>query len=61
MEFMRFAVKYFTNKQKKTEHNNHSVNSCVITVPETINSKYNSKVEIIQEWDEKIVNANTIV
>ncbi|MER5174257.1 MAG: hypothetical protein ABJB76_08555 [Candidatus Nitrosocosmicus sp.] len=59
-EFMRFAAKYFTNNQNDYEHNNHSITSCLLLVPETINSKCNFKVKIIQEWDGKEANANTI-
>lgn len=58
-EFMRFAAKYFTNNQKDPKHN-PSTKSCLIRVPETINSKYNFKVEIRQKWDGKEANANII-
>jgi hypothetical protein len=62
-EFMRFAVKYFTNnhQQKGTKQNDSaSVTSCFITVPETINIKDNSKVRIMQKWDGKVTNVNSI-
>jgi hypothetical protein len=58
-EFMRFAAKYFTNNQKDPKHN-PSTKSCLIRVPETINSKYNFRVEIRQKWDGKEANANII-
>ena len=56
---MRFAAKYFTNNQKDPKHN-PSTKSCLIRVPETINSKYNFRVEIRQKWDGKEANANII-
>ncbi len=62
-EFMRFAAKYFTNnhQQKGTKQNNSaSVTSCFIRVPETINTKDNSKVTIIQKWDGKATNVSAI-
>ncbi len=58
-EFMRFTAKYFTNNQKDPKHN-PSTKSCLIRVPETINSKYNFKIGIIQKWDEKEADANPI-
>ena len=62
-EFMRFASKYFTNshQQKGTKQNDSaSVTSCFIMVPETINTKDNSKVRIIQKWDGKATNVSAI-
>jgi hypothetical protein len=62
-EFMRFAAKYFTNthQQKGTKQNDTaSVTSCFITIPETINTKDNSKVRIIQKWDAKATNVSAI-
>jgi hypothetical protein len=59
-EFMRFAVKYFTANLKNLKHN-PSIKSCFIMIPETINSKYNFIVEIIQKWDGREANANTII
>jgi hypothetical protein len=58
-EFMRFAAKYFTNNQKDPKHN-PSIKSCLIRVPETINSKYNFNVKIRQKWDGKEANASVI-
>ncbi|MDN5845998.1 MAG: DNA primase noncatalytic subunit PriX [Candidatus Nitrosocosmicus sp.] len=49
-EFIRFAGKYLTNNKGDSKHN-PSIYSCLIRIPETINSKYNEKVRIIQEWD----------
>src|SRR5919112_808862 len=58
-EFMRFAAKYLTNNLKGPKHN-PSTKSCLIRVPETINSKYNFTVEIRQKWDGKEANASMI-
>ena len=49
-EFIRFAAKYFTNGKGDPKHN-PSIHSCLIRIPGTINSKYNERVKIIQEWD----------
>jgi hypothetical protein len=49
-EFIRFAAKYFTDNKGDPKHN-PSIHSCLIRIPETINSKYNEKVKIIQKWD----------
>jgi hypothetical protein len=65
-EFMRFSATYFTtnNHQQKdlnqNNNNNISIKSCFITVPETTNIKNNHIVEVIQKWDGKVSNANTI-
>ncbi len=58
-EFMRYAAKYFTNNQKDPKHN-PSTKSCLVRVPETINSKYNFSVEIRQKWDGKEADASII-
>jgi len=58
-EFMMFAVKYFTNDLKNLKHK-PSIKSCLIMVPETINSKYNLKIEIVRKWDGKDADANKI-
>lgn len=49
-EFIRFASKYLTNGKGDPNHN-PSVNSCLIRIPGTINSKYNNTVKIIQQWN----------
>ncbi len=49
-EFIRFAAKYFTNGKGDPKHN-PSIHSCLIRIPGTINSKYNERVKIVQEWD----------
>ncbi|MDN5845873.1 MAG: DNA primase noncatalytic subunit PriX [Candidatus Nitrosocosmicus sp.] len=59
-EFIRFASKYFTNNKGDPKHN-PSIYSCLIRIPESINSKYNEKVKIIQEWDGIEVIATALV
>ncbi len=59
-EFIRFAAKYFTNNKEDPKHN-PSINLCLIRIPETINSKYNEKVKIIQKWDGIEAIANPLV
>ncbi len=59
-EFIRFVAKYFTNGKGDPKHN-PSIHSCLIRLPETINSKYNERVKIIQKWDGVEAMANTIV
>ena len=59
-EFVRFAEKYLTEGNGDPKHN-PSINSCLIRIPETINSKYNEKVKIIQKWDCIEAIANPLV
>jgi hypothetical protein len=59
-EFIRFAAKYFTNGKGDPKHN-PSVHSCLIRIPETVNSKHNEKVKIIQKCDGVEATANPIV
>lgn len=59
-EFIRFAAKYFTNNKGDPKHN-PSIYSCLIRIPESINSKYNEKVKIIQEWDGVEAMSNSLV
>ena len=59
-EFIRFAAKYLTNGKEDPKHN-PSINSCLIRVPETINSKYNQSVKIIQKWDGTEAIANPLI
>ena len=56
-KFMRFAEGFFTNKKSDPQHG-PSVNSCLLRIPNSYNSKCmngrdnNGEVKIIQEWDE---------
>ena len=59
-EFMRFAEKYLTEGKGDSKHN-PSINSCLIRIPETINSKYNENVKIVQKWDGIEAIANPLV
>ncbi|TVP40182.1 DNA primase noncatalytic subunit PriX [Candidatus Nitrosocosmicus arcticus] len=59
-EFIRFAENYLTDGKGDSKHN-PSINSCLIRIPETINSKYNEKVKIIQKWDDIEALANPLV
>lgn len=45
---MRFAASNFS--KLKDSNNNPSVNSCLLRIPSTINSKYGNRVEIVQNW-----------
>ena len=60
-EFIRFAAKYLNGKEDPKH--NASINSYLIRVPETVNSKYNQSVRIIQKWDgtEAIANPPSII
>jgi hypothetical protein len=58
-EFMKLASKHFTNNHIDLDHIS-CINSFYVTVPGTINSKLNLKVEIIQAWDGKLVNIQAI-
>lgn len=49
-EFMQFAEEFLTNKKGDPQHN-PSVNSCLVRIPGTINSKCGQKVKLIQRWD----------
>lgn len=59
-EFIRFAAKYLTNNKGDPKHN-PSIYSCLIRIPESINSKYNENVRIVQQWDGIEVIANALV
>ena len=48
--FMQFAEEFLTNKKGDPQHN-PTVNSCLVRVPGTINSKCTQEVKIIQRWD----------
>jgi hypothetical protein len=49
-EFIRYAAQKWTNG-KNDPANHPSVNSCMLRVPTSINSKNGKTVEIIQEWN----------
>ena len=48
--FIQFAEEFLTNKKGDPQHN-PTVNSCLVRVPGTINSKCTQEVKIIQRWD----------
>jgi hypothetical protein len=59
-EFIRYAAHRWTNG--KNDPSNHpSVNSCLLRVPGSVNSKNNKKVEIIQEWNNVKPAANQML
>jgi hypothetical protein len=60
-EFIRFVGKYLTNDKGDPKHN-PSVSSCLIRIPETVNSKHNETVKIVQPWNgiEAIANSITL-
>ena len=49
-KFMQFAEDFLTNKKEDPQYN-PTVNSCLIRIPGTINSKCNEEVKVIQKWD----------
>lgn len=51
--FLRFVARYLSNN-KSDSNNNPSINSCMLRVPGSINSKYpsNNIVKVIQYWDD---------
>jgi Primase X len=49
-KFLKFAEQYFTDGNSDPQHN-PTVNSCLMRVPGTINSKCLKVVSIAQEWD----------
>lgn len=59
-EFIRFAEQYLTNGKGDPKHN-PSVNSCLIRIPETVNSKCSEKVKIVQPWNGIEAIANPII
>jgi len=48
--FMQFAEEFLTNKKGDRQHN-PSVNSCLVRIPGTINSKCGQEVKLIQRWN----------
>ncbi|HEX2406086.1 MAG TPA: hypothetical protein VHJ38_02665 [Nitrososphaeraceae archaeon] len=49
-EFLRFFKNFLSNNKAK-KNNNPSLKSCLIRIPGSTNSKYNTEVKIIQKWD----------
>lgn len=49
-KFIQFAEEYLTNKKGDPQHN-PTINSCLVRVSGTINSKCAQEVRIIQQWD----------
>jgi hypothetical protein len=47
---MQFAEEFLTNKKGDRQHR-PSINSCLVRIPGTINSKCAQEVKIIQRWD----------
>ena len=58
-EFMKFICKYFTNNHIDFDHIS-CINSFYVSVPGTINSKLNLKVELIQAWDGRLADIHAI-
>jgi hypothetical protein len=58
-EFMKFTCKYFTTNHIDLDHIS-CIHSFYVSVPGTINSKLNSKVELIQAWDGRLADIHTI-
>jgi hypothetical protein len=46
-KFMQFAEEFLTNKKGDSQHN-PTINSCLVRVPGTINSKCGQEVKIIR-------------
>ena len=49
-EFLRF-VKDSLSNDKADKNNNPSFKSCLLRIPGSINSKYNTQVTIVQKWN----------
>jgi hypothetical protein len=49
-KFMQFAEDFLTNKKGDIQHR-PSINSCLVRIPGTINSKCAQTVEVVQRWD----------
>jgi hypothetical protein len=47
---MQFAEDYLTNKKGDRQHR-PSINSCLVRIPGTINSKCGQTVKVVQRWD----------
>jgi hypothetical protein len=51
-QFIRFACEYFTNGKNNSNYD-LTTKSCLVHIPESLNSKYHEKVRIVQNWDGK--------
>ena len=51
-KFMEFAEDFLTNKKGDPQHN-PTINSCLVRIPGTINSKYNGEVKDHTKWPPK--------
>ncbi|MGC2597427.1 MAG: hypothetical protein WA395_04755 [Nitrososphaeraceae archaeon] len=49
-KFMQFAEDFLTNKKGDHQHR-PSINSCLVRIPGTINSKCGQPVNVVQRWD----------
>jgi hypothetical protein len=49
-KFIQFAEDFLTNKKGDRQHR-PSINSCLVRIPGTINSKCKQVVKVIQRWD----------
>ncbi|HVD07571.1 MAG TPA: hypothetical protein VNB67_03925 [Nitrososphaeraceae archaeon] len=49
-KFMQFPEDSLTNKKEDPQHN-PMINSCLVRIPGTLNSKCKEEVKIIQKWD----------
>lgn len=59
-KFLKFASIYFSNG-KSDPNNNPSFKNCLLRVPNTINSKSNDEVKIIQRWNEHRPSINLMI
>jgi hypothetical protein len=59
-EFIRYAAQKWT-EGKNDPCNHPSVNSCLIRVPNTVNSKNNKVVEVVQLWNKVRPVANSML
>jgi hypothetical protein len=49
-KFMQFAEEFLTNKKGDRQHK-PSINSCLVRIPGTINSKCAQEVKIVRRWE----------
>jgi len=49
-KFMQFAEDFLASKKGDPQHN-PTINSCLVRIPGTINSKCTQEVKVIQRWD----------
>src|SRR5207302_5608522 len=51
-EFLRFAERWLSDSKADYNHyNNVSMNNYLLRVPDSVNSKTNSEVKIVQRWN----------